>query len=46
MGDIAVGSEYLPIIRYHCINKVHSKVDDRVDEHYKPGIIDRCAVSG
>ena len=46
MGNIAVGSEYFPIIQYHCISKVQRKVADTVDEHHAPGVIYGCAVSG
>ena len=46
MGNIAVGSEYLPILQNHCIYKVQRKLADIVDGHHAPGVIDRCAVAG
>ena len=46
MGNIAVGSEYLTILRNHCIYKVQRKTDDAVDKHHATGIIDGCDVSG
>ena len=46
MGNIAVGSEYLPILQNHYISKVQSKVADRVNENNAPGIIDGCAIVG
>ena len=44
--NIAVGSEYLPIIWDHCISKVQSKLSDTVDDNHYPGVIDGCAVAG
>ena len=31
MGNIAAGSEHLPILQNHCIPKVYRKVADTVD---------------
>ena len=46
MGNISVGSEYLPILQNHCISKVQSKVADAVNGHNAPGVLDGCAVAG
>ena len=46
MGNIAVGSGYLSILRDICISKVQRKAADTVDDNHEPGAIDGCAVSG
>ena len=46
IGNISVGSEYLPIIRDDCISKVQTKVSDKVEENNEPGIIYGCDISG
>ena len=46
MGNIAVGTEYLPIIPDQCAYKVHRKVSDIVDDHYEPGVIAGYTDSG
>ena len=45
MGNIAVESEYLPILRDQCISKLQRKLSDKLDKHYSPGVIDGCAVA-
>ena len=44
MRDIAVGSEYLPILRDRCIYKVQIKLVYTMDDDHAPGFIDGCAV--
>ena len=46
MENIAIGSEYLPILQNHCISEVQSKVAGTVDDHHAPGVIDGCDVAG
>ena len=46
MGNIAFGSEYLPILRNHCIYKSQKKIADKVDKKHEPGVIDGCGVAG
>ena len=46
MGNISVGSEYLNILRYHCISKLQKKLANTVDGHHAPGVIEGCDVSG
>ena len=46
VGNVSVGSEYMPILQYKCISKVQSKLADTVDEHHAPGVIYGCAVAG
>ena len=39
MGNIYVGGKCFPILRYHCITKVHRKLDNTMYDNNAPDII-------